>query len=40
MVKEFNVENFENEVLKSEGTVLVDFYADWCRTMQNDVTNN
>lgn len=30
MVKEFNVENFENEVLKAEGTVLVDFYADWC----------
>ena len=30
MVKVFNVENFEEEVLKSEGTVLVDFYADWC----------
>lgn len=23
-------ENFEQEVLKSEKTVLVDFYADWC----------
>ena len=23
-------ENFEKEVLKSEGKVLVDFYADWC----------
>ena len=23
-------ENFEQEVLKSEGKVLVDFYADWC----------
>ena len=23
-------ETFENEVLKSEKTVLVDFYADWC----------
>lgn len=23
-------ENFENEVLKSEQTVLVDFWASWC----------
>ena len=23
-------ENFEEEVLKSEKVVLVDFYADWC----------
>ena len=23
-------ENFENEVLNSEKTVIVDFYADWC----------
>lgn len=23
-------ENFEKEVLKSEKTVIVDFYADWC----------
>lgn len=23
-------ENFESEVLNSQGTVLVDFYADWC----------
>ncbi len=22
--------NFEDEVLKSEKTVLIDFYADWC----------
>lgn len=29
-VNVFNVENFENEVLKANETVLVDFYADWC----------
>lgn len=23
-------ENFEEEVLKASGKVLVDFYADWC----------
>ena len=23
-------ENFEQEVLKSENAVLLDFYADWC----------
>ena len=23
-------ENFEEEVLKSDKTVVVDFYADWC----------
>ncbi len=23
-------ENFESEVLKSDKTVLLDFYADWC----------
>lgn len=23
-------DSFENEVLKSDKTVLVDFYADWC----------
>ena len=29
-VNVLNVENFEEEVLKYEGTALVDFYADWC----------
>lgn len=30
MVKSFNKENFMSEVLEAKGTVLVDFYADWC----------
>lgn len=30
MVNVLNEENFENEVLKFDGVVLVDFYADWC----------
>ncbi len=25
-----NKENFESEVIKSDRTVLLDFYADWC----------
>lgn len=29
-VLHLNSENFTKEVLESEKTVLVDFYADWC----------
>ena len=29
-VIKLNKNNFENEVLKSDKKVLVDFYADWC----------
>lgn len=29
-VLKVNKENFETEVLNAEGTVLVDFFADWC----------
>ncbi len=29
-VLKLNEENFEEDVLKSEKVVLVDFYADWC----------
>ena len=29
-VLKFEEGNFEEEVLKNEGRVLVDFYADWC----------
>lgn len=27
---EINDNNFDSEVLKSNKTVLIDFYADWC----------
>lgn len=30
MLKHVCVEDFEDEVLKSDVKVLVDFYADWC----------
>lgn len=30
MAAQFTDDNFEEEVLKSDLPVLVDFYADWC----------
>jgi thioredoxin 1 len=30
MLKIVNEQNFEQEVLKNEKLILVDFYADWC----------
>lgn len=33
-VVKLTTENFEQEVLKAEQTVLVDFYADWCGPCQ------
>lgn len=29
-VKEFNDENFDSDVLRADGAVLVDFWAPWC----------
>ena len=30
MVVKLTQDTYEDEVMKAEGTVLVDFYADWC----------
>jgi thioredoxin 1 len=30
MVLQITSDNYADEVMKAEGTVLVDFYADWC----------
>ena len=30
MVIHINTDNFEEEVIKAEGKVLVDFFATWC----------
>ena len=34
-ITKVNLENFAQEVLKSEKKVLLDFYADWCMPCQN-----
>lgn len=30
MVKEINLDNFEDEVIKYNGVTVVDFFANWC----------
>lgn len=33
-IKHVNADNFENEVLKSNQIVIIDFYAEWCTPCQ------
>lgn len=34
MITQLTNENYEQEVLQAKGTVVVDFYADWCGPCQ------
>ena len=34
MITKLTNENYEQEVLQAKGTVVVDFYADWCGPCQ------
>ena len=34
MIVKLTNENYEKEVLQAKGTVVVDFYADWCGPCQ------